>query len=271
MKQLLSLIALYGLCFGMSSCSVQDTTSNTSPSPLPQVTISAQPDPLAEALKYGSQASEKTQSASTEEAWNEVTTLWQQALSSLQAIPVDSENYGKAQEKIATYQANFNYANEQLAKAKEEKLKSLQVSVGGGGVGDHILVFEAKYGIADPKFSADPLAKFQCNEAESVCAISVFVINQIAYGVDIDLTGFNSTRRLSKAKALETIKYALPKDAKKIKEWTIGADTSVISYSSEKMKTIFPEDQGTIIVVMWHDDNRPNSIFLAGVWSGDNP
>lgn len=267
----LALLSGLALLQFVSACQVNQTTETPNLSSEPEATAIPTVQPFQEALGYGAQASERTQTAQTVEDWTTVVDLWQKALNSLQSVPASEANYDQAQAKITSYTSNLQYAQERVSQAQAKALQAQQVSVGGGGLGDPLSFFIAKYG--NPQNSSPPFQKFKCNPGKSVCEISVFESDNEsrAYAVEITLTEKTPSRRLTKAAALNAIQYALPKDVQKVREWEHNEDTSVVLYSSRRMAEIFPSDQGNVIAIILHDTNQPNSVFAINLWSGDTP
>ena len=80
-----------------------------SPSPSP----TAQPERFQEALDTGMGAAVIAQSATSRDDWNLVSSRWQTAINLLKTVPNSSRNYPTAQKKIAEYQRNLTYAQQQ--------------------------------------------------------------------------------------------------------------------------------------------------------------
>ncbi|MGD1862898.1 MAG: hypothetical protein ACFB0E_23365 [Leptolyngbyaceae cyanobacterium] len=70
-----------------------------------------------EGLNLAYEAATKTQSAQTQQEWQEIINLWAEAINTLKKVPTDDPNAAIAQQKIQDYQRNLNYARERLAKA----------------------------------------------------------------------------------------------------------------------------------------------------------
>lgn len=66
-------------------------------------------------LEYAYSAAEITQSAQTEEEWQQVIQHWELALKNLSYIASDSDLYREAQDKSALYRRNLAYAQQELA------------------------------------------------------------------------------------------------------------------------------------------------------------
>ncbi len=99
-----------------------DTLTTTTPvaSPVTQTrpstqSSSAPAQPFHAAVNQAIKAANLTQSATTQTDWQTVTDRWQNAIAFLEAVPDDSPQYITAQEKIAEYQKNLNYAQQKLA------------------------------------------------------------------------------------------------------------------------------------------------------------
>jgi hypothetical protein len=67
-------------------------------------------DPFQQATHQAMAAAELTQTAEFQEEWVEVLWLWQQATTALKAVPKNHPNYAIADQKIAEYSRNAQYA-----------------------------------------------------------------------------------------------------------------------------------------------------------------
>lgn len=67
-------------------------------------------DPYFDAINRAIVASEQTQTAKTMEEWQEVYTLWGQAIELLKGVPNSSDNYTVAISKVQEYESNQAYA-----------------------------------------------------------------------------------------------------------------------------------------------------------------
>lgn len=67
-------------------------------------------DPFQAAVNQAMSAAKLTQIAKTQGEWNQVVSLWGEAIAHLKLVPQTHPNYAKAQEKIAEYQRNLEYA-----------------------------------------------------------------------------------------------------------------------------------------------------------------
>lgn len=61
------------------------------------------------ALALARQAARQTQTAQTEQEWQQIINLWLEAIANLQEIPQSDPNWQSAQEKIEEYRTNLNY------------------------------------------------------------------------------------------------------------------------------------------------------------------
>lgn len=75
-------------------------------------TPAAQSDPWREGVNSATRAANLAQTASTQAQWNEVATQWQQAIDLMKKVPQSSPNYQAAQDRVASYQSNLNYAQQ---------------------------------------------------------------------------------------------------------------------------------------------------------------
>lgn len=89
-----------------------------SPSPGPQS------DPFQKASDKAMSAATITQSAPSQEDWELVASLWQEAIELMKAVPTSSPQWKLAQKKIQEYQRNQDYAKNRAAR----RLDSPQLS-----------------------------------------------------------------------------------------------------------------------------------------------
>lgn len=70
-------------------------------------------DPFRDAVNAATKAAQLTQSAKTPEDWADIVTLWDTAIKQMSAVPSGSPNYATAQDRLASYPANRDYARKQ--------------------------------------------------------------------------------------------------------------------------------------------------------------
>lgn len=115
------------LCLG-AGCSSSDIQTDTSAQPQssteaeqPEVTTQTieEPtaDPFGDAVREATTASNLVQEANRPEAWETVIATWEKAIDHLSSVPEGDENYAIAQQKIEEYQANLDYAEQNLLTA----------------------------------------------------------------------------------------------------------------------------------------------------------
>ena len=75
-------------------------------------TTSTQNDPFRDAINLATNASQQTQTAASKEEWGAIASTWQDSIALLGAVPSSDPNYITAQEKIATYNQNLAYAQQ---------------------------------------------------------------------------------------------------------------------------------------------------------------
>lgn len=83
------------------------------PEAVPETPASVPPastNPWRDGINIATSAAELAQTASTRAEWEEVASQWQQARDLMAQVPQDSENYGAAQERVATYDENASSA-----------------------------------------------------------------------------------------------------------------------------------------------------------------
>ncbi|MBW4548074.1 MAG: hypothetical protein KME25_27085 [Symplocastrum torsivum CPER-KK1] len=99
-------------------------TAKASPKPVaqkasaPAAQASAPATAFYNAVNNATSAAELTQTAKTKAQWNTVATNWQQAIALMKAVPKANPNHKVAQQKVAEYQKNLNYAQQASANAK---------------------------------------------------------------------------------------------------------------------------------------------------------
>ena len=84
----------------------------------PAAKASAPATAFYNAVNKATSAAELTQAAKTKAQWNTVATNWQQAIALMKAVPKANPNHKVAQQKVAEYQKNLNYAQQASANAK---------------------------------------------------------------------------------------------------------------------------------------------------------
>jgi predicted aspartyl protease len=87
---------------------VSDPSIDSANAPAPEV-----PDPYDRAIDRASSAFTISQSAQSLDDWRLVANRWQQAIALMQDVPPTSPHHAEAQAKIAEYQSNLAYAQEQ--------------------------------------------------------------------------------------------------------------------------------------------------------------
>ncbi|MEG4585173.1 hypothetical protein QUA54_08120 [Microcoleus sp. MOSTC5] len=85
-------------------------------SPAPQAAAPT-PDSWRQAVNTAQKAAISAQTAQSQNEWIAVASEWQQAVKLMRAVPSNSPNYQKAQQKAAEYQANLIVANRRAAAA----------------------------------------------------------------------------------------------------------------------------------------------------------
>jgi len=78
--------------------------------PAPSPTPTPSPNLYQRGLDRGASAASLSQNAQSRDDWRLVASLWQQAIEQLQAIPANSPDHGRAQQKIQEYQRNLTVA-----------------------------------------------------------------------------------------------------------------------------------------------------------------
>lgn len=75
-------------------------------------TTTAQNDPFRDAINLATDASNRTQTASSKEEWSAIALTWQDSIALLGAVPEADPNYTTAQSKITSYSQNLSYAQQ---------------------------------------------------------------------------------------------------------------------------------------------------------------
>ncbi|WP_445175389.1 hypothetical protein [Microcoleus sp.] len=73
-----------------------------------------QNDAFAESVNFATQASNLAQSANSKQDWDEVATLWVQAVAWMQAVPPGSPRRAFAEKKVVEYMRNLTYSQQQV-------------------------------------------------------------------------------------------------------------------------------------------------------------
>src|SRR4028119_1767691 len=79
-----------------------------------------QNDAFTEAVNFATQASNLAQSANSKQDWDEVATLWVQAVAWMQAIPPGSPRRAFAEKKVVEYMRNLTYSQQQAGATRSK-------------------------------------------------------------------------------------------------------------------------------------------------------
>jgi len=123
-----STLAIAGIaCSSKPNINSLNRTPTVSISPVPSAAVNPstvqkalpftpelQPSQFDLALDKAASAYSISQSAQSADDWKLVASKWQEALTLMQAVPVDSRYRAIARKKIAEYQRNINYAQQQI-------------------------------------------------------------------------------------------------------------------------------------------------------------
>ena len=110
-----SIITLFSLSVVLSSCASIFPLIKESAEESEQTTVSepdSTEDPFRLAVNRAMAASEAAQSARSIDEWNNVSSLWREAVESMRAVPESHGDYTLAQEKASEYSANLEYSEE---------------------------------------------------------------------------------------------------------------------------------------------------------------
>ena len=141
LKRTCAATALLALTLGCSSTkppntaatsgSIESAAAVQSPQPIlagnpnkPRKSVSVpscpQNDAFTESVNFATQASNLAQSANSKEDWDEVATLWVQAVAWMQAIPPGSPRRAFAQKKVVEYMRNLTYSQQQAGATRSQ-------------------------------------------------------------------------------------------------------------------------------------------------------
>src|SRR4028118_181573 len=79
-----------------------------------------QNDAFTESVNFATQASNLAQSANSKQDWDEVATLWVQAVAWMQAIPPGSPRRAFAEKKVVEYMRNLTYSQQQAGATRSQ-------------------------------------------------------------------------------------------------------------------------------------------------------
>jgi hypothetical protein len=94
------------------------TTATSSPAVSPATATLDSNSILEEARKLGLAAAVNTQTAQSKAEWDKVVADWQEAIKLLGQIPSGDANYTTAQQKLAEYQRNLDYAQQKAGETQ---------------------------------------------------------------------------------------------------------------------------------------------------------
>ncbi|NJL23279.1 MAG: hypothetical protein HC895_24610, partial [Leptolyngbyaceae cyanobacterium SM1_3_5] len=101
-----------------------DSPVATEPISEPTATVAATQTPFRDAVNRATEAATQTQTAATAEEWQQVVTLWEEAIALMNQVPQNDDNYAIAQEKVSEYQGYLDYAQRKLDEASQDGLGS---------------------------------------------------------------------------------------------------------------------------------------------------
>ncbi|MBD2091586.1 hypothetical protein H6F67_17215 [Microcoleus sp. FACHB-1515] len=94
-----------------------DSPVATEPTPEPTATVAPSQTPFRDAVNRATEAATQTQTAATADEWQQVVTLWEEAIVLMNQVPQNDANYATAQEKVSEYQGYLDYAQRKLDEA----------------------------------------------------------------------------------------------------------------------------------------------------------
>lgn len=100
-----------------STTEASETWVRTEMTAMPQASEVISPETaFPQGVRLATLASEKAQTAKSKEDWASIAQTWQQAIEAMQAVPDGDPNFAVAQKKVAEYQKNLNYAQQNAQK-----------------------------------------------------------------------------------------------------------------------------------------------------------
>lgn len=101
-------------------------------------TAPALSDPFREAVNKATSAAVLAQTAHTQEEWEIVASLWQEAADLMATVPMSSDRYAVAQQRVIEYPTNRQYAEQHIAQLlnQDEDQRQAQVQAGKEIVGE---------------------------------------------------------------------------------------------------------------------------------------
>lgn len=100
----------------LSEPALPESAAISPPAPVvdvPETDAAPIADPYKQAIDRASSAFNISQSAQSQDDWRLVANRWRQAIEFLKTVPPSNANHAKAQDKIAEYQRNLAYAEQQ--------------------------------------------------------------------------------------------------------------------------------------------------------------
>ena len=129
-SSLILLMALTGESSEPTSVPTVPTVEIAEPPALETVTAPAKVEPVVsiaygDAIAQATAATDKIAVAESSADWEQIASQWQEALSSLEDIPLSSSDYSQAQAKKVKYERNYDYAISQKAAAEAAQAEEI--------------------------------------------------------------------------------------------------------------------------------------------------
>ena len=118
------------LLIALTGKSSEPTVEIAEPPALETVTAPAKVEPVVsiayeDAIAKATAATDKIAVAESSADWEQIASQWQEALSSLEDIPLSSSDYSQAQAKKVKYERNYDYAISQKAAAEAAQAEEI--------------------------------------------------------------------------------------------------------------------------------------------------
>jgi hypothetical protein len=118
----LVVLSIFGAACQNTSSVENATEAPTTEEETGQVAEETIEDSFGDAVNAAMEAAEVTQTAKSVEDWENVASLWNQAIELMKSVPESSENYPTAQQKAEEYGVNLEYAKQNAANIKQAVL-----------------------------------------------------------------------------------------------------------------------------------------------------
>ncbi|MGC1245319.1 MAG: hypothetical protein WA865_03830 [Spirulinaceae cyanobacterium] len=94
------------------AATTEESPATVAPANPPASETPTSETPFRDGVNNATEAANLTQTAQTQQEWQEVATLWQNAIALMKAVPEGDANYQVAQEKVGEYEGYLQYAQQ---------------------------------------------------------------------------------------------------------------------------------------------------------------